>query len=44
MIYKYFFPPRGKWILSFSTSGEGKTSGLDLGRLSAIIALAEMLI
>ena len=24
VIYRYFFPPRGKWILLFSTSGEGE--------------------
>lgn len=24
LIYRYVFPPRGKWILLFSTSGEGE--------------------
>lgn len=39
-----FFPPGENGFYYFPPQVRGKTSGLDLGRLSAIIALAEMLI
>lgn len=44
VIYRYFFPPGENGFYYFPPQVRGKTSGLDLGRLSAIIALAEMLI